>query len=202
MRTGTREARAALFAAAAAAAIPLAIVPGAAAAAGNGRGSGDCATSGFKRSTDQIEVISGHQTQTITGRGWTDLTCGSVYVQVPRGTHGHLTVWVNAEIRCKGPSVIGNWCGGRIIVDGVSLTPSSNSDNDRFDWDTANPEDRRWRDGSMMAAGYVTCPANNSRMYCNKKIQVQAMNNSSSTTFWIDDTIVRAELLRRQLFPR
>ncbi|MEU0520624.1 hypothetical protein [Streptosporangium sp. NPDC006007] len=154
-----------------------------------------CNRSWHRGRSTQVEVVTNGTPQTISDTGWTDLTCGTVTVQVPKGTAAHLTVWVNAEIRCKGPSDTG-WCGGRVLADGQLLKPSNDDGNGDFAWDTAEPGTWRWHSGSLIRAGIVRCPASNATANCDRKITVQAISPNSNTDFWIDDTIVRAELIR------
>ncbi|MEV8638260.1 hypothetical protein AB0395_42065 [Streptosporangium sp. NPDC051023] len=154
-----------------------------------------CNRSWHRGRNTQIEVITNGTPQTITNTAWTDLSCGSVNVQVPKGVTAHLTVWVNAEIRCKGPSDTG-WCGGRVLADGQLLKPSNEDGTGDFAWDTAEPGIWRWHSGSMIRAGIVKCPADNSTANCDKKITVQVASPNANTEFWVDDTIVRAELIR------
>ncbi|WP_271215793.1 hypothetical protein [Streptosporangium carneum] len=116
-------------------------------------------------------------------------------VQVPKGTTAHLTVWVNAEVRCKGPSDTG-WCGGRVLADGQLLRPSNEDGSGDFAWDSAEPGVWRWHSGSMIRTGIVRCPADYATANCDKKITVQVNTPNSNTDFWVDDTIVRAELIR------
>jgi hypothetical protein len=42
----------------------------------------------------------------------------------PTGESGQVTVRAGAEVRCLGPSAGGNWCGGRVVVDGRELHPA------------------------------------------------------------------------------
>lgn len=163
-------------------------------AAGNIRPDG-CGRSWHRGKNTQVEVVTNGTPQIIGDTTWTDLTCGSVTVQVPKGTVAHLTVWVNAEIRCKGPGDTG-WCGGRVLADGQLLRPGNEDGKGDFAWDTAEPGAWRWHSGSMIRAGVVRCPADNATANCDKKITVQAVSPNTNTDFWIDDTIVRAELIR------
>ncbi|GHE47003.1 hypothetical protein GCM10017673_56130 [Streptosporangium violaceochromogenes] len=154
-----------------------------------------CGRSWHRGKNAQVEVITNGTPQIIGGTTWTDLACGSATVQVPKGTVAHLTVWVNAEIRCKGPGDSG-WCGGRILVDGQSLRPGNEDGKGDFAWDTAEPGAWRWHSGSMIRAGVVRCPADNATANCDKKVTVQVVSPNTNTDFWVDDTLVRAELIR------
>lgn len=155
---------------------------------------GDCRNFWSRYPDKQSESSSSKGLQTVKGTAWTDLDCGTVTVQVPRGQNVVATVWVNAEIRCKGTSAASNYCRGRVLANGTELAPIDSENGDVFTWDTAAPEDRRWRDGSMIRTGLLSCPSDHPTTDCDVKITAQASNNSAASEFWIDNAIVHAQI--------
>ncbi|MEV0622699.1 hypothetical protein AB0I81_55940 [Nonomuraea sp. NPDC050404] len=111
---------------------------------------------------------------------------------IPRGRVSETVVWVSAEVRCQGPSSLSNWCGARVLANGVELQPDEGADNgDHFHWDSANPDPRRKRALAFHRAGTVTCPDNSG---CDVTVTVQARNNTPASQLWVDDLAVRGEL--------
>jgi hypothetical protein len=103
-----------------------------------------------------------------------------------------VTVWVNAEIQCTRAEANSGWCEDRILADGAELHPATTGDSTRFVWSSA-PQGK-FRDGSMIRVGLISCPADHATANCDVKIQVQARTDADATAFWVDDTVVRAEI--------
>ncbi|MDH2429803.1 hypothetical protein [Sphaerisporangium sp. TRM90804] len=142
----------------------------------------------------QIETSATGHAQTVKGNEWTDLDCGRVHVHLRRGEQSMITVWVNAEIRCKGPA--GGWCGARVLANGVELHPGA-PDDTPFAWDHAQPDDHRYHAASMIRTGVLACPRDTPGPACDFTVQLQAGTNAVATALWYDDATLRAELWPR-----
>ncbi|GII87688.1 hypothetical protein Ssi03_56780 [Sphaerisporangium siamense] len=160
----------------------------------------DCKAWSSRSDIHQVEASTNIAGHTVKGANWTDLDCGSLTLQVPKGRQSLVTVWLNAETRCAGP--VGGWCQSRILADGAELHPVSTTDDPTiFIWDYARPDSGQFHESSLIRTGMIKCPSDHATATCDVKIKVQVRTNAEQTELWVDDTIVRAERLHPTPLP-
>jgi hypothetical protein len=174
-------------------ALTLPLAPAGHAAAMTAPAPGDCPGSWTDVDGREVVIRTHRHAQTVRGTGWSELRCARNTLHVRKGTRAQVIVTVNADIRCVGPGAAANWCGARVLIDGVEAHPGEAGDSDRFAWAIAKPGVRRRHSGTFVRTAVTGCPSGGTAAVCDKVVTVQARNNSAASELWVDGLVVHIE---------
>jgi hypothetical protein len=139
----------------------------------------------------QTRVVTSSDARVSTSTNWTALPCGSTTVTIPRGRAALVSTTVDAEVVCTGAE--GQWCEGRVLVDGVEGQPTA-PEPDSFAWAAAQPSATRWESNAFTRTRLMRCPLVPAVVTsCVYDVVTEVRNHASGLAFRVDDSTVRMQ---------